>query len=95
MFKRMFASLLIEILYSLGALFITLGGLYALVTFAVFTPISEEYTMSNATFRIIATVLVTITINIVWRVMMEGSIVIFRIYEELVDVRKLLEKENR
>lgn len=77
-FKQMASSQIIKLIYILGAIFITIGGLSTM--FGRF---------GNFFMGLIAIILG----NLVWRVICEGIIIMFSIHERLIAIERN-QKEN-
>jgi hypothetical protein len=78
-FRKMITSQIIQVVYAIGALFITLGALITL-----FTGDSNPYSMMPA--GPVLGFLILIFGNILWRIWCELIIVFFRINNTLSDI---------
>ncbi len=99
-FHKLITSSIIKALYVLGAVFITLWGIYMIVspfvfphptpTFSPFNPAMQQTSNSVSPLPIIMELLIILFGNIFWRVYCEVAIVLFSIHENLVDVNHKL-----
>lgn len=85
-FRTMLTPILIRVLYIAGAVLITVGLLAALII------APRDATVEATLLRLFGTLLGIVVLNVLWRLLCEGIIILFSIHEVLVSIDKQLKR---
>jgi hypothetical protein len=93
-FDELITESVIKIIYLLGALVITLIGLFIVVAPSFILPMIMGKNAGYALYGIVFGVIVILFGNLFWRIACEAFIVIFKIHDSVVSIDNKLKKQE-